>query len=71
MRAFGCLNCHWYCHRIRRRTLSNSEMKSSNPSTLIDRMLLRVSGFRLRVVRTVPNSPRPGSRTTQAMQATP
>jgi hypothetical protein len=29
---------------------------------LIDIMLLRVPGFRLRVVRSVPNSPRPGSR---------
>ena len=40
---------------------ANSEMKSSKPKRLIHRTLLRVSGFRLRVVRRVPNSPRPES----------
>ena len=44
--------------------IENSEMRSNNPSTLIDKMLLRVSHFRLRVVRTVPNIPMPGSRAT-------
>src|ERR1700758_106611 len=41
---------------------ANSEMRSNKPKTLIPRMLLRVSGFCLRVVRRVPNSPRLGSR---------
>jgi len=41
---------------------ANMETRSSTPSTLVHRMLLRVSGLRLRVARTVPNSPRPGSR---------
>jgi len=40
----------------------NIEMTTNNPSTPIDEMLLRVSDFRLRVVRTVPNTPIPGSR---------
>src|SRR5208282_1517842 len=39
---------------------ANSEMRSSSPSTLVNRTLLRVSGFRLRIAKTVPNSPRPG-----------
>jgi len=41
---------------------ANIETKSSKPSTLVHIMPLRVSGFRLRVARAVPNSPRPGSR---------
>ena len=41
---------------------ANIETRSSTPSTLVHRMLLRVSGFRLRVARTVPNSPRPGNK---------
>ena len=41
---------------------ANSEMKSSKPNTLIQPMLLRVNHFFLRAVRTVPNSPKPGSR---------
>lgn len=40
----------------------NREMKANNTSALIDRRLLRVSAFRLRLANTVPNSPRPGSR---------
>src|SRR5580692_10476732 len=39
----------------------NIEMTSSRPRALVHRMLLLESGFRLRVVRTVPNTPRPGS----------
>ena len=39
----------------------NMEMTSSKPSALVHRTLLLASGFRLRVVRTVPNTPRPGS----------
>jgi hypothetical protein len=30
---------------------------------------LRVSGFRLRVAKTVPNSPRPGSRAAKPVMA--
>ena len=41
---------------------ANSETTSSKPSKLIHRMFLRVIGFLLRVVKTVPNKPRPGSR---------
>ena len=39
----------------------NIEMTISKPSALVHRMLLLASGFCLRVVRTVPNSPKPGS----------
>ncbi len=44
----------------------NMEITSSKPSSLIARLPLRLSGFRLQVVKTVPNSPRPGSRPTKA-----
>jgi len=36
---------------------ANNEMRSSNPSTVVDTMLLRVSVFRLRIAKTAPNSP--------------
>jgi hypothetical protein len=38
-----------------------SETTSSNPNTPMDRPRLRVSGFRLRVVKTVQKSPKAGS----------
>ncbi len=41
---------------------AKSEMKSSKPKMLIHPMLLQVNRFFLRAVRTVPNSPKPGSR---------
>lgn len=40
----------------------NIETRSSSPNVVVHTMLLRVSRFRLRVVRTVPNRPSPGSR---------
>jgi len=43
---------------------ANIETKSIKPTTLVHIMPLRVSGFRLRVVRAVPNIPRPGSKAT-------
>ena len=41
---------------------ANRETTSSNPSRPIHRMLLEVSGFLLRAVKTVPNSPRGNKR---------
>ena len=41
---------------------ANSETSSRQPRTLIPKILLRGRGFFLRVVRSVPNSPRPGIR---------
>lgn len=44
----------------------NMDITSSKPNSLIARLPLRLSGFRLRVVKKVPNSPRPGSMPTRA-----
>jgi len=43
-------------------TIEKSEMKSSNPNTRIERLLLRASGFRLPVTNTVQNRPKAGSK---------
>ena len=39
-----------------------SEIRSREPSTLIQSMLLPANGFRLRVVGTTPNNPSPGGK---------
>ena len=43
----------------------NIETTSNKPKPPLARRALRVSGFRLRDVKTVPNSPRAGSRLTR------
>ena len=42
----------------------NSETNNAKPSKLIPTMLFRAHDFRLRVVISVPNSPKPGMRAT-------
>ena len=39
----------------------NRTITTRNPKILVDRILPRVSGFRLEVVKTVASSPRPGN----------
>src|ERR1700677_2876866 len=48
--------------------MENIETSSSSPNVVVHTILVRVRGFRLRVVKTVPNRPSPGSR---AMPSTP
>jgi hypothetical protein len=40
---------------------ANTDIISNKPSMLVHRMLFRVSGFRLRVVKSVPNNPKLGN----------